>query len=181
MTLFYTLEEQDYLAYQLYTAAQSNNIKRKRRKNRLLVPVLYIILGAALIGSHKLLGGGVLVVLAFLWYFFFPLWERRRYESHFLKHIQENYKGSLGASIKLEFTNEHIHIKDDGTESKVAITEVETVAELDKVILIKLKNSHTLIISKTRIEEPAALVTYLKNLAQKLKVDYNDEVNWVWR
>lgn len=182
MTIEYKLDENDFLTHQLYIASTSERIRKKRQRNRVIVPLTYFVIGLFLyILEDKL---GLLItffIIAIIWYIVYPIWERRHYIGHYRGFIKENYKDRIGRTATLEFTNDFILAKDNGSESKVLTTELEEIIEIPTTILLRLKGGQSIILPKEKISSIDILTTKLKELASHLKIRYKLDDNWKWK
>ena len=178
MKLEYKLASTDYLEHQLYLASKSGSVKKKRRINRLVVPVIYI--GIALYDFSRE-GSGVLgfifLFIAILWFLLYPLYSRKRYKKHYLKHIEEHYKNLLNRDSEIVLNPDYLLLRDNSTESKVSLKEIECLVELKERFLIKLRTGLALIVPKKGIPD---LEAFRENF-KMLDVEFLDETHWEWR
>ena len=170
------------MTHQLYIASTSERIRKKRRRNRIIVPLTYFALGLLIsFFDDKLDLLIVFFVIAIIWYIVYPIWERRHYIRHYRGFIKENYKDRIGRIATLEFTNDFILAKDNGSESKVLTTELEEIIEIPTTILLRLKGGQSIILPKEKISSIDILTTKLKELASHLKIRYKLDDNWKWK
>ena len=181
MTIGYFLDKDDFLNYQLYTASQSENIKKKRLRGRIILPVIYLLFG--LLGFSNQRNGMMIVaiIVALLWYFCYPLWDRKRYIRHYEQFIKEHRKERDGKAATLTFTKDFIYAAEGEMESKIPVAEIEQVTEINTNIFIKLKSGQSLILSKNKIDEVGDFIIFLKAFAEKLGINYSRELDWKWR
>lgn len=181
MTINYYLDKDDFLNYQLYTASQSERVKKKRLRGRMVLPVIYLLF--ALLGfsthRHGMMIGALIV--AILWYFLYPLWDRKRYIRHYEQFIEAHRKEREGKKATLTFSDDFIYAVEGEMESKIPATEIEEITEINPNIFIKLKSGQSLILSKNKISEVAALTLFLKAFAEQRGINYFLEENWTWR
>jgi len=97
------------------------------------------------------------------------------------KIIQENHKSRIGTDIKIDIQNDHLFTASGGTEAKIATSEIIEIVELKDLLLIRLDVTQAFVIPKDQINELPALIRELKELAKKLKVNYTEELGWVWK
>lgn len=181
MTVSCSLDENDFLTYQLFQASQSDRIIKKRWRNRVLVPVAYIVL--ALIGyynTHFILFI-FFAVFAVLWFFFYPYWERIRYINHYKGFIKENYKERTGKSGTVNITKDFIIASEGDNKSNISTKEIANISEISSTIFIKLKSGMSFIIPKNKVNQIEELKNYLKELTKELNVNYINEENWKWK
>ncbi len=100
---------------------------------------------------------------------------------HYQGFIKENYKDRLGRTATLEFSNDYILAKDNGSESKVLTTEVEEIFEIPTTIFVRLKGGQSFILPKDKISNIDNVTTRLKELADYLKIKYERDDNWKWK
>lgn len=181
MTITYTLDETDFLTHQLYIASKSERIKKKRLKSKIIVPLMYLAFGLSSFFDDRFSLGIIFIVLGMLWFFIYPLWQRRHYINHYKSFIKENYKERLNRIGTLEFNNDFIITRDNGSESKILTTELAQIAEIPTAIFIRLKTGETLILPKNKIDDIGSLTVRLKELANYLNIEYNMEEKWEWK
>lgn len=180
MTIEFQLDEKDLLTHQLFMASKSKRIKKKRLRTKVLYPVAYLLLGAlvALQGNYPLTI--LLFIIAVLWLTIYPLWERNHYIRHYKGFIKENFKDLMGRIITLEFHNDYILAKDNGSESKILTTELEEIHEIQGAIFLKLKGGQAFVLPKNKINNVDNFLAMIKDLSAQLKVNYNVDFQWKW-
>ena len=95
--------------------------------------------------------------------------------------IKENYKDRLGRTATLEFNNDFILAKDNGSESKVLTTELEEICEIPTTIFVRLKGGQSFILPKDKIENFDNVKARLRELATYLKIKYETDEKWEWK
>jgi len=181
MTVNYSIDKNDFLNYQLYTASTSETVRKKRLRGRIAIPIVYFLLALYSYSTDRTGLMIVACVVAVLGYFLYPLWDRKRYIRHYEQFIKEHYKEREGKAGLLTFSDDFIQIAEGETESKIPVTEVEKITEINTNIFIKLKGGNSLILSKTKIGQITALIVFLKVFAGKLNIDYFEDQNWKWQ
>lgn len=181
MTISYSLNEQDFLTFQLFTASSSKQVKKTRMRTRYLGLVLYLLIALICVLQKNYALSIIFVILGGLWPLLYPIYQRRRYKRFYLNFIRENYKNRFGKNVTLEINNDFLLGKDGANETKTMATELEEVNELNSLILIKLKSGQTLILPKDQIAELDQLRTRLQELASSLKIQYNIDEKWEWK
>ncbi len=147
VTCKYTLDENDYLTYQLFEASGSKQAKRSRLVTRVTIPILYIVAG--LIIQYKT---GHWMAIAFfacaaVWFLWYPRRWRTRYRKYYLRHILEHYRGRLDKSSEITLTGDTwLFTRDYMAESKIRISAVEKVSSIKTHFFIKLASGQSLIL-----------------------------------
>lgn len=182
MTIDYSIDENDFLTHQLYIASTSDRIRKKRQRNRIIVPLTYFAFGLLVyfieLKSDLLI---IFFVIAMIWYIVYPIWERRHYIRHYKGFIRENFKDRFGRTSTLEFTNDFILTKDNGSESKVLTMELEEIIEIPTAIFLKFKGGQSIILPKDKINDMGNLTIKLKEFTSHLNIKYKLDDKWVWK
>lgn len=181
MTINYTTDENDFLTHQLFIASKSDRIKKKRQRSKIAGPLIYIAFGLLFLFQEKVQLAIVFFIIALLWFIFYPLWERQHYVNHYKSFIRENYKDRLGRIVTLEFSNEYILARDNGSESKVLTTEIVEICEIPTTIFVRLKGGQSFILPKDKITDLDNLKAKLKELANHLEIIYELDEKWKWK
>lgn len=173
-----SLNEEDFLTYNLYTASKSKRIKKKRISEWILTTVIF--LGLSVILNEEGFLEYYFMILAGLTLFLFPIYTRWRYKNHYLKYIRENFKNRFGEVASLEFSEDLILTKDRTGEAKTNISEIEELNEISTHLFIKLRTGQAFIIPKRTV----TFDTFKKELLENVvagKLVWNEELKWRWR
>ncbi len=181
MTIDYKIDENDFLTHQLFVASKSDRIKKKRQRSKLIVALIYVVFGLLFLLQDKISLAIIFFIIGILWFFIYPIWERRHYINHYKRFIRENYKDRLGRTATLEFNNEYILAKDNGSESKILTIELEEICEIPTTILVRLKGGQSFILPKDKITDFDKVKARLKELAEHLKINYETDEKWEWK
>jgi len=177
MTLRYTLQEEDFITFQLYTASKSERINKKRRKSWLFTTIFFASLSFMFfIADIELLSTyfGVATGLSLIFYPFYSSW---RYKKHYTSYVRENYQSRVEREAMLTIDSEFIHHADETGEGKVKITEVCEFAETEHHAFVKLASGVGFIIPKTAIYNLEKLRTHFSDLG----IPLNQELDWKWK
>ena len=180
MTIEYSLEQPDFLEFQLFTASKSERIIKSRKISRIRLPIVYLILGIVLLLFADLIFALVFIGIGLAWYFLHPNFMRKRYIRHFKKYLNENYKNRFGKPVSLKFGDEFIESADYLSESKMRIRELEEINEIKDYYFLKVSSGESFIIPKNRINDGSEFHEYISKLAKALEITYNTELNWKW-
>ncbi|HEX2534497.1 MAG TPA: YcxB family protein [Chitinophagaceae bacterium] len=181
MTIELTLDENDFLTHQLFLASKSDRIRRKRQRSRFILPFIYLFFSLLFLLEERQGLAIVFFLFGLFWFIGFPYWDRKRYIKHYQGFIREHYKDRLGKGGTLEFTDEYITARDNGSESKVRTSEVEAINEVPSALFVRLKGGQSFILPKDKIRDPDQLIQRLKQLAGHLQIHYTVEESWAWK
>lgn len=101
--------------------------------------------------------------------------------NHFKRYVTETLKDRFGKMVDLEFTSEFFVVNDATSESKISNKEIEGIAEIGSLFIIRLKGGQSLPIPKPQINDIGALKTKFQDLADSVGVKYTEDLGWKWR
>ncbi|MEO6232539.1 MAG: hypothetical protein ABJB11_12080 [Ferruginibacter sp.] len=181
MTLTYQLDQNDFLQHQLFLASKTDRIKKKRTKSWLIVSGAMFLLGFLFLQSdnsflfYYFLAFGIVTLL------FYPLYQRNQYKNHYAKFIADTYKNRFGQTANIHFGENAIETNDVTGESKINLSELESITETGDYFYPGLKTGGHLIIPKLKISDVSQLRQELKQLCQRLKINFIDDIIWKWK
>jgi len=175
-----TLDKDDFLRYQLYTASKSKRIRNKRIRTWILLTVSFLVLGLAMrqntdrFLSYYFIGFSIITLI------FYPIYQRRQYKKHYEKHIKENYANRIGVESELGFEDGFIVSVGDNQEGKIKLTEIQEINEISENLFVKIKTGESVIIP-SRFSEYDNLKKQLIDLVEPLGVVWNNQLDWKWK
>ena len=175
MKINYDLGADDYLAYLLCVASQSEPAKKKRFRLKIVFPVLYLFTGVYFLITNTSSDYSVFIgffTLAVLWFVLFPkleYWHRKRLYKALVK---EYYPHGKKESLTLEISDDYIQVKDDASEGKVSTSEIESIDEIRTILCISLKEGDVFIIPKNELNNSDNVRKRLVELSKHLNVPY---------
>lgn len=181
MILTYQLDQNDFLQHQLFLATKTDRIKKQRRKSWLIISGSMVLLSLILFQSNNTFLGYYFLGFAILSLIFYPLYQRRYYKNHYAKFIADNYKNRNGETVNVTFTDTTIETSDITGESKINLSVLESVTETPDYFYPALKTGGHLIIPKSKIDDAFQLRSELKQMCEKLKIAYIEDLNWKWK
>lgn len=121
------------------------------------------------------------VALSILSVIFYPFYLQRYYKRHYRKHISDTYKNRFNEPCTIIFNEASIEDIDKSGETKMDLSAIEEIVETGSYVYLRIKTGGSLIIPKSKIEDPDNLLTYLRALSGTLKIKYSQELNWKWK
>ena len=178
MIITVTLNEEDYLTHQLYTASKNKGLKNRRRKNWLILTGLFFLTAFFAKGkidfyAYYFFTAGVLTLI------FYPYYQSYKYKKHFKKVVAENYEYRIGKEGVVHFQPDIIEIKDITGESKINTSEISQINEIKTHYFIKIKSGESLIIPKAAV--PEIFLTNAIAIFNNHNIVVNKELNWNWK
>jgi len=178
MKLEYSLNENDYLQYQLYTASKSKLIKKNRFRSRLIAPLALILFGLYnYINNPDKIGFIIYLLFAILWFFIHPLYSKFLYKRQYKRSIKENYQESVNKVSELSFNPNYILTKDYINESKINTKELGKLIEIKNYFFLTLNDKLSLVIPKNSISD----IDSFKKIINEYNIEHLRELNWKWK
>ena len=174
-----TLDENDYLTFQLFTASKTPRVKRTRIRSWILTTIVFLCFAYLFYQNDNSFLGNIFLVYAGLSAVLFPFYSRWRYKKHYLKYIRDTYKNRFGETCDIEFTEDSIVIKDRTGELKINKGEIEEINEIQDYYFFRTRTGTTLIVSKSK-------TTYIENIQGEIVTlmthgtKHNIELDWKW-
>lgn len=181
MKVNYILDENDYLQFQLYTASKSDRIKKQRKKSWIIMTLAFLSLSFLFYTTEMKSLMYYFAVFSILSLILFPIYSKKRYYNHNKKYNLETYKNRFGNTCTITFDEINIISSDPTAETSINLSAIEEIAETSQYIYLKIKTGGSLIIPKLKVENINLVQTYLENLAEKLKINFNKELSWRWK
>ena len=181
MSFTYSLDQNDFLQYQLFLASKTDRIKKQRIKSWLIVTGCMLLLSFMFHQSNNQFLFYYFLIFGILTFIFYPFYQRQKYKKHYARFIAENYKNKFGQTANLKFTEFAIEANDISGETKINLTELENVTETADYFYPKLKGGTGFIIPKSKIADVDHLRTELSNLCGKLNISFVQDLNWRWK
>lgn len=177
MQLEYRIQEEDFLAYQLFTSSQSKKIIKKKKNGRLFSTLSFGILGLIFHYEEKMGLAIYFAVCSVVAALLFPKYFNWRYKKHYQSHIRETYSNRFNALTTIAFTEKKIITKDKIGEGSLNITEVIQVNETRDHFFILMSSNHSLIIPK---KDPSISIEEIRNYFLEIELKVVDHLNWNW-
>lgn len=176
-----TLDEDDYLTYQLYTASKTPRVRKARIWGWIFTTITFISLAYILFDGDNETLSLYFVILAVLSLIFYPFYSRWRYKRHYRKYIQDTYKNRFGLECNLEINDEALILRDKTGETKINTDEIEQVNEIKDFYFLKIRTGGSVIISKSKSENIEKIELEVISLIRKKGIEHNIELNWKWK
>jgi hypothetical protein len=176
-----SLDEEDYLAYQLYATSTNSRMRKARVRNWILMSASCFGLAYLFYESNSNALAIYFLIMTLVLGVFYPKYSTWYYKRHFTKHNREVYKNRFGTKCEIQFTDEAIFCQDQTSETKISTSDIEQVNEIGSHYFLKLKSGPSLIIPKAKTLEIDLVKSEILLLTKKLQVPLNVDLNWRWR
>lgn len=181
MTLTFSLDQNDYLQQQLFSASKTRRIKKQRLSAWMIVSWSMVVLGVLFYKSKNMFLTYYFLAFGIISFLFYPFYQRWHDKNHYAKFTADNYKNRFGQTIHVEFTEFAIECNDITGESKIHLMGIENITETGDYFYPKLKSGETIIIPKAKIDEVSELRMELKQICNRLSIDFIEDLNWKWK
>jgi len=177
VTTEYNVDENDYLAFNLFYNSISSNQKRQRKKRWLYVFVfiLIFILSSTTLEINNMLRNPLLFLTVLLLIMF--ILPKKITKKHFQKHIKEVYKTPFFNEIT--FTDSSIDIKSEIGKQSIYISQIIEINEIEKYYFLHFQTlGQAIIITKEKLSNLSDIEQVIKEISQKYNINYNVNLNW---
>ena len=176
MILSYTLEEYDFLAFQLFSASKSKRIQRKKRNGWMLFSVGGVLIASYFYIIQNPIMAGYFGLVALASALFYPKYFRWRYKKHYRDYIRDNYVKRMGNEVELEIHEDSISSRDRTGQGNVFLKEIEKIHETGEHFFIQVSSGNSLIVPKKGVGDDGTFREKLENLG----LIFVDEMDWKW-
>jgi len=180
LSIQFNYTEQEFIDYQLYIASKSPSQQKRMFRNRWLVSLIYLGIAAVGFFNNNTSQIYIFIGLAILWYVIYPYWAKRFHKKYFTQFILQQNKDRIGNSVTVNLNDDNIQIQENGQEIELPIQQIVEIAELQKIILLRLNTDQVIILHKETNIPTEILIDYLKNLSLKRAIPYVNALNWKW-
>ena len=179
MTFQYSLNEDDYLAYQLYIVSKSKrSIKNRKKVWLIMVSMMVFICWSAYCTGH-LNHLYVLIPLTLIVLIFYPVYQKWYYRRHYINHIKEHYKNKVDHISTLELNSECIKSTSKVGEASINLKEVMELNETRDYLFVKISTGESLILPKVKVDTNLFKQELLSFLPSNDLI-VTEELNWKW-
>lgn len=177
----YSLDENDYLAYQLYAASTNKRIQTNRKKQWAFTAIIFIGLGILFYINHNSFLGNYFIGFAILTFFCFPFYSKWRYKNHYLRDIKDTYQNNFGKVTTLIIKDNILHTSDDTGQSSVTLSQLTEISETGQHFFFKSISGQALMISKNKLDDLQRFTSMVKDLSANLKIKHKIDDHWKWK
>ncbi len=177
----YSLDDNDYLAYQLYSASTNDWIKTKRKKEWAFTAITFIVLGMLFYSNDNIFLGNYFAGAAILTAFCFPFYSRWRYKNHYLRHTREVHKNSFGKEVTVTITDSTIEANDYSGQASINLSQLTEINETGQHFFLMTLSGQALIVPKTKLDNLQGFSSTIKELSVNLNIKHNIDNDWKWK
>ncbi len=176
-----TLDENDFLTFQLYQASKTPRVKNSRLRARIITTVLFLSLAYLFFIRDDNSLAYYFLVLSIAAAIFFPFYTRWRYKQHYQKYIHDTFKNSFGQPCQLEFGDDFISVTNNTGVTKINKLEITEINEIQDYYFLKVSSGISLMIAKQKVDDIESIKAELKSLVEKTGIKHNVELDWKWK
>ena len=180
MEIDYSLTEDDFITFQMYSSGESAQQRKKRRRRRFLVPILYSLIAVYFFSSQEPVIAGFFLAFSAVWLFLFPVYSRWQHRRYFRAYIKENYRSKIDGKTILRLEDEGLHSSGCDSEGTLKYSGVDELIELESLYLIRLKQAMTLLLPRERIEA-TQLDEFMKEVSTRTGLEIKDHKARCWK
>ena len=167
MKIEYSLQNEDFLDYQLFNYTKSAKLNKRRRKSWILFSVCFLLFAVSAHLRSNEIQALLFLILCLICILFYPKYIKWRYKKHYLNFIKDNYQARIGKTESLDFQEKIIHSKSATGEGKIYLTEIENIYEIPRIFIMSIKYISDL--------------NQLKKKFTDLKLKVDENLDWKWK
>jgi hypothetical protein len=162
----------------MYFAGESQAVKRRLKVARFLVPVLCLLVGGLFWMTNDWPPAAAAWLVAVIFAIWSPTMIRWQHKRHFRNHIREKCQGMLNTEAVLRLEADGLRSQAESSDGIIKFTGIESLAEIEALYLIKLKQGLTILVPKATIE--GALNDFMFALAEQCALPIEDRTHQRW-
>ncbi len=181
MKIEFTLTQEDILNHQLFATSKSKRVMKRRAQGKIFLMLIYMATGLFIWERSGVVIGAVFFLVCLPLYFIYASMERNQYVKHIKAFVEDQFKTRGEKKTTLTFSEKQIDMKDGDNESVVPMEEVEAIYETGSLYSISLKSGQGILIPKQYLDATTDLNSLLLQLADRLGIPYEEQLNWKWK
>jgi hypothetical protein len=181
MKLEFTITEKDLLTHQLFATSKAKRVVKRRAQGKIFLMLIYMATGLFIWERNGVVTGAVFFLVCLPLYFLYASMERKQYVKHISAFVSDQFKTRGDKKTTLTFGEQEIVMKDGDNESVVPMSELEIIHEIDELYSISLKSGQAILIPKAHLASVEDTSSMLLDLAERLDIPYQRELNWKWK
>ncbi|MDZ4748580.1 MAG: hypothetical protein SH808_08840 [Saprospiraceae bacterium] len=181
MKLEFTLTEQDLLTHQLFATSKAKRVVKRRAQGKIFLLLIYMATGLFIWERNGVVTGAIFFLVCLPLYFLYASMERKQYVKHISAFVTDQFKTRGDKKTSLTFGEKEITMKDGDNESIVPMPDLEIIHEIDALYSISLTTGQAILIPKEHLISVEDTTSMLMNLAERLDIPYQQEMNWKWK
>jgi len=179
MTFNYALAEEDIRTFFFYKVTTDRGTLRKRRTVKFVYPAIFLLLGAWFTFGSNSAAGILMMIIAIVWCAVFVLFEKQRYTRKFDQSVKAGLSEIIERPTQLEMKDDHWLLSGAEKNTQMPTAGIREMIELDTIWIVN-SGKNDLILPKQRVDDAAGLKQQLQQLAQKLNINYTENLEWKW-
>lgn len=176
MKFDYKIDANDFLEFQLFTAATDPMIQKRKLRGWITMTIACILFAVFSYINGMVFLSGYFAVLMLVIAAFYPRYFRWRYKKQYAAFIHRNYSKRFGEPAELEITKDYIRSKDKVAEGKIKLSQILAIYETANHFFIKINTGMSFIIPKRELDKSVDL----KNEFTKIGMKVINKTDWVW-
>jgi hypothetical protein len=156
-------------------------VTKRRAQGKIFLLLIYMATGLFIWERSGVVTGAVFFLVCLPLYFLYASMERKQYVKHIRAFVEDQFKTRGIKKTTLNFTDKQIEMKDGDNESIVPLTEIEAIYEIGSLYSLTLNNGQGILIPKQSASSTGDIHSLLSELADKLGVPYEQQLNWKWK
>ncbi|MFT5581391.1 MAG: hypothetical protein ACI9XP_000232 [Lentimonas sp.] len=169
MKISYSINQNEFLEYQLFTAFRSKNIQQKQLRGKMLMTFITAGLGIFLFTQKEIGLGLYFAFLSVLIFIFHQRYFNFRLKRQYLRYIQSRLKDKLGAKCDMSFEENQIKVTDSIDTNIHQTKDIVELAETKLLLFIKFTTGTILFFPKKDLQRREEFDGVIENYGLKIQ------------
>ncbi len=179
MTYTYSLDENDFLQYELYMASRNDRIKKQMTRGRVMNFIFFMSVGYFFFsGGNKILGS-YFVVIGILMITVFPLYSKWRYKNYYKRQVRQSSSCRFNVPEILSVGADELAVSNDSGSMQIKISDITSVDETDRYLFLSVGQGEPIIIPKEKLSNIVDLTSRLNDIIPE-STPYTEDLQWKW-
>lgn len=176
----YHLDHEDYMSYLQFSTTLSKKVQKRRALNKLVLMIVIVATGFLLYSRNGPFASGLFFLLCLPLYFFYGVFEKKQFNRHFKRFINDHFKGTLGKPSSIELLDASFHVIDD-EDNIYAYSDIEEIRETESLIIIQLKKGLAILLPKNKLQNVSAFIELLNREIVEHNIPFHRQLDWKWK
>lgn len=181
MQLTYTLEEKDYLNFQLYHVSANKDVKKQRRNTQIIVSIAVGLLGLFFLLFGERWEGVYFLIGTIPVYYLCRFYSSILYRFSIKKHIANIYRKTTPRQVSLSILDGKLKYSERGLTSNYMFSDILSITNTRKYLFFRFSETSFIILPKRELIDVSYVVNHIRDEAKKSGINFSEKTSWKWR
>lgn len=180
MELNYTLQEEDYIVFNLYHTSKNLQIKKQRIRSWVVIAVCFVVITYF---AHQNMNIELLniVPIFVIFLILYPFALRSSQRKSITRAVEANYGDAYSKEAFVIIGNNYIETSDKRGLTRANIPYINGLVEIGDYFFIKLTGLNYIIIPKRHYEDVDFIRKKMMDISNQHNLPFDIELDWKWK